>query len=379
MSETSSGLAVCIPTFRRPHLLRRLLEDLTRQTVAVDRLVVVDGDPSPGDVWRTVRRVFDGLDALGTGLHKRTEVRLVRSNHSNLPYQRFLGWRAARGARWLLYLDDDLRLSHSDCVERLVHPLRAVSGRVVGVTAEFARSSRSLTKADIGGAARKSSRVPRWRDWIHGLSPSPRVAAGGLTPSGHRRPLADRGKPYEVVGCLRGGAMAFRMSAITADCFSDSLFALAERGWGFGEDSLLSRRIGSRGILLTAFHSGIIHPHGHPAVAYNSAAFWRGYATAYSRRLINDNYRGFERPRWSDRVALIRSYGGHAFAGWLRGVRSADPQAFAFALGYSLGAVRGVAAAPKSARLTPQVDWWADAESALAEVHTFTPSAAWLP
>jgi hypothetical protein len=161
--------------------------------------------------------------------------------------------------------------------------------------------------------------------------------------------------------------MAFRMSAITADCFCDSLFAMGERGWGLGEDTLLSRRIGCRGVLLTSFRGGFVHPEGDRTVAYKRTAFGRGFATAYSRRLLNDHYRAPEAARWSDRLALARSYVAHALLSSWNAFRRADQQAWAFAAGYTLGAVRGLLQAPASRRLCPGIDWWSDAESALAQ------------
>jgi hypothetical protein len=298
----------------------------------------------------------------------------VPSNHANLPYQRFLGWKAAAGAKWLLYLDDDLRLLRDDCVARLIRPLRAARGRVVGTTVEFEAPPAILNTSD--SAPHKLPRPAReWGKLVRRFGSASRIPAGALSPAGHRRPVNDRNKPYERVGCLRGGAMAYRMGAITLDCFCDVLFAMSERGWGLGEDTLLSRRIGRRGILLTAFRAGFVHPGGDRTVAYRSAPFGRGYASAYSRRLLNDHYRVPERPRWPDRLALGKSYAGQALLGWLDALARADRRAFAFAAGYTLGAVRGLLQAPASRSLCPRIDWRADADAALSQARMlgFTP------
>jgi hypothetical protein len=107
-------------------------------------------------------------------------------------------------------------------------------------------------------------------------------------------------------------------------------------------------------------------------VAYRRDAFGRGYAAAYSRRLLNDHFRGFDPPRWSDRLALIKSYAVNASLSWVRGLRLADGNASAFAAGYTIGALRGTLQAPASRRLTPAIDWRADAESALALTRVLT-------
>jgi hypothetical protein len=173
--------------------------------------------------------------------------------------------------------------------------------------------------------------------------------------------------------------MAFRMSAITADCFCEALFAMSQHGWGLGEDTLLSRRIGSRGVLLTAFRAGVVHPQGDRTVAYRRAAFGRGYATAYSRRLLNDHYRGLEAPRRADRLALAKSYAACSLLAWFDAFRQADKHAAAFASGYTLGAVRGLLQAPTSGRLCPEIDWWADADIALSQVRDLALVPAWHP
>jgi glycosyltransferase involved in cell wall biosynthesis len=367
MPESSFNLAICIPTYRRPQLLRQLLGDLSRQTVPIDRLIIVDGDPS--------RETLEAVAAAPSGAR---ELCYVPSNHANLPYQRLVGWKAAAGAKWLLYLDDDLRLLHPDCVARLIRPLRATRGRVVGTTAEFEGypgESKGSAGAFRGAPPRSASLAKVARRF----GSSCRTAEGDLSPAGHRRPLVDRHKPYELVGCLRGGAMAYRMSAMTPECFCDALFAMSEHGWGLGEDTLLSRRVGSRGVLLTALRAGFVHPGGDRTVAYRRTAFGRGYATAYSRRLLNDHFRGFEPTRWADRLALAKSYAANMLLAWVHALGRRDRHAGVFALGYTLGAVRGLVQAPTSRRLSPTIDWRADAEAALSQARTFTVSPAWLP
>lgn len=359
MSEASFNLAVCIPTYRRPQLLRQLLSDLNGQTIPIDRLIVVDGHPS-GEV----------AAMLATAARAARELRYVPSNHANLPYQRFVGWKAAAGAKWLLYLDDDMRLRYPDSMERLIRPLQAPRGRVVGTTSEFEGAAAASSAPD--------NSIHRARGLLDGLrrsvgrwGSSRRVAPGDLTPAGHRRPLVDRNKPYERVGCLRGGAMAFRMSAITVDCFCDALFAMSQHGWGLGEDTLLSRHVGSRGVLLTALRAGFIHPEGDRTVAYRHKPFGRGYATAYSRRLLNDHFRGFEPPRPADRLALAKSLAAHTLLAWFTAMRCGNPHAARFASGYTLGAIRGLLQPPTSQRLCPQIDGRVDAEAALSQARTF--------
>jgi endonuclease/exonuclease/phosphatase (EEP) superfamily protein YafD len=53
-----------------------------------------------------------------------------------------------------------------------------------------------------------------------------------------------------------------------------------------------------------------------------------------------------------------------AFA-WLRAITSFKTYCFAYALGYTQGAIRGLLQKPTAKNLSPQIDWWADADDAL--------------
>jgi hypothetical protein len=93
-----------------------------------------------------------------------------------------------------------------------------------------------------------------------------------------------------------------------------------------------------------------------------------GFGVAYSRRLLNDNYRWPETPRISDRIALLKSYFGTALLEWFRALRTPKAHRFAYAWGYTVGAVKGVFSSPRASRLTPEIDWTRDAERTLADL-----------
>ena len=356
-------LAVSIPSCRRPDLLRALLEDLARQTVQPDLLIVVDGDPQSGDVRRLL------CDTCAS-VSWRTVY--LASNHANLPYQRYLGWKASAGYRVLLYLDDDLRIRQKSCLEKLVAPLAWQGRNIVGVTARIAFPRRLKFTAAAGEGLLSDRRgiVPRA---LARFGAGHHVSPGGLTPSGHRKLPRFAKQLYAPVDWLHGGVMAYRRDALTADCFSDDLFALAQLGCGLGEDTVLSRRVAGKGELLYAFCARVAHPGRHTPRAYATDSFRLGYATAFSRRLINDNYRGLAPPQLADRLALLKSYAGTAALEGLRAVRSLRRDRFEYSLGYALGAMRGLLRAPQASRVTPNVEWWLDAETALVRAERLRP------
>lgn len=355
MERERFHLCVCIPTYKRSHLLERLLRDLSLQTLLPDTLIVVDGDPVSGEVLRMMS---------SAALPATCQVFYVPSNHPNLAYQRYLGWRLAeqQRAHFLLYLDDDLRIVQQDAVENVIRPLME-DHQVVGVTA----------LVQTGDPQEKFRDVPILRDRGQNLGPvasrivrllGSRTPPGGLTPSGHRR-FPESRREYAPVEWLQGRVMAYRLAALTQNSFSADLFALTHIGRGKGEDTHLSHRVAAKGKMLLAFNATFLHPDDALPSAYPIQARRLAYAIAYSRRLLNENYRWPAPPSPRDRLALVRSYVGNVMLNWLRALARPARHRFAYAWGYTLGAARGLIQPPTARRLTPEVDWWQDAEEAL--------------
>ena len=366
-SASRTRWALCIPTYKRPHLLARLLDDVFRQTVMPSLVVVVDGDPASGQVLAILR---------GRQWPRQCKVVYVPSNHANLAYQRYLGWRVAGDYDLpaLLYLDDDLRVEQRDAIQRVLAPLFWPKNHAVGVTADVLvenngswLSAHPVINAGGSVASEAGTRLVR----LFGSSRN--VAPGGLCPSGHRRAPERGHSAYQPVQWLRGGVMAYRMEALTKDCFSEDLFALTHTSCGLGEDTLLSHRVGAKGPLLFAFCAQFLHPSDDPPKAYPIQAFRFGYAASYSRRLLNDNFRWPEKPRLSDRVALVKSLVGSALLLWWHAVTSLRAYRFAQAWGYTCGAAAAFVWPPTARRLTPHINWQLEAEAALTMAVTVFP------
>lgn len=353
----TQDFCICICTYRRPALLSALLYDLSRQTMLPSALIIVDGDPDSGEV----------LEALRAVEFQNKRLLYVPSNHANLAYQRYLGWRVASQAdmEFLLYLDDDQRIEQPDAVEKVLLPLLN-DDQVVGVTA-YSQTDDSPEKFQNAPILLYQRRPPSPNvscviRWLGSKTPP-----GGLSPSGHRR-FPERQEEYVSVDWLQGRVMAFRMSALSQDCFSTDLFALTHVHCGMGEDTFLSHRVASKGKMLLAFNATFLHPNDALPNAYPIQARRLGYAISYSRRLLNDNYRWPDPPRVSDRLALLRSYFGNIVLSWGNALLHPARHSFEYALGYTLGAIRGIFQPPSARRLTPDIDWWRDAEEALQHV-----------
>ena len=354
-------LAVCVPTYRRPHLLARLLGDLTRQTRRPELMIIVDGNPGSGEVKHLLSTIE--IPAVWS-------LAYIPSSHANLPFQRYLGWRIARRVRWLLYLDDDLRLRQQDALERLIRPLQT-DGSVAGVTTQITYPAKRTAADRLGGPL--SSRLAKR------FGSARRTAPGGVTPTGHRRHPRLGDPEYTEVEWLRGGVMAFRMTALSEKCFSNDLFAMHHIGAGLGEDTVLARKARMGGRLVLARNVEFEHPDADRPRAYPTGGFRFGFATAYSRRMINETYRGFGNPHLADRIELLKSYAGNTVLHFGRAVRRPSVYRWLFTLGYLRGALAGAAFKPTAGRLTPDIDWRADAETSLSAATRIERLAATVP
>lgn len=346
-------IAICIPTYKRPHLLKLLLEDILQQNLLPDYFIIVDGDPKSGDVYEMLQ-----------GIQTSIPINYVPSNHGNLSYQRYLGWRAAANLEVdiLIYFDDDERLHQTNVLQYLITPF--VSPNVVGVGCQI-RFGLSTDGSDAGNMRAGIKHQPRL---VKILGNSRYTYPGDITPVGHRRKPVDNFEDYINIFWLHGGAMAYRMSAISHQTFSDDLFALDHVRCGLGEDTFLSRRIGYKGKLLYTFRAVVDHPNADTPKSYPFEAYKYAYAATYSRRFQNDYYRVYDPPKLVDRWALVKSYLGNVFLTWTKFMTKPSQLNFSLARGTTLGAIHGLVRPPTAKRLTPNIDWRADAEEALLAV-----------
>jgi hypothetical protein len=266
-----------------------------------------------------------------------------------------------------------LRISQVTCLSKLVEPFRWSDRNIAGMTARIIFPSKGDSKPAVPGPP--EPRTP-FSGLVERFGAGRHTPPGGLTPSGHRKLPLYTNQRYESVDWLHGAVMAFRRSSLTAEFFSDDLFALAAAGCGLGEDTILSRRAACKGELLFAFCARVRHDGTDESRACPTEEFRLGYATALSRRLINDNYRGLDPPQWQDRRALLTSYAGNMLLSWARAVRRLDSGRVRYACGYTLGALRGLWHRPFAHRITPRVEWWLDAERAMIHAEELQPIRA---
>ena len=344
MAERTRRLTIAIPTYGRPRLLARMLGELSRQTRFPDRLVVVDGEGGAPEVRETL---------VLSGWPERAETLLAPSTRANLPFQRWLARRLAGDSDALIFFDDDLLLPDPETVERLAGALEEASAATCQVRMPPAAEGRLRLRTD---------RIP----WLR------RARAGRLGAGGARHPPAD-GAALPRVEWLRGGAMSFRCEALPPECFPLALFALAEIGAGMGEELALARCV--RGPIVLVRGLEVEHPGESPSRVVSARAESRGFAEAYSRRLLNDLCREAA-PGWPVRAELALAWcGGLMAAGLDWALRGGSGRA-GFVWGYLRGVWKGVVRPPSHARLTPAIDWESEARRSLGAVADLAKEAA---
>jgi glycosyltransferase involved in cell wall biosynthesis len=352
-----SGLSLCICTYKRHELLNDLLRHILEQTIVPQSLIIVDGDPQSG-------QVLSALQSMDKP-HSNCVV-FVPSNHPNLSYQRYLGYLAAKelGSSLLLYLDDDLYLSKGSEIEDLLAIFLSAPD-YVGATCQILMGDPRKSFIDQPSLLEhleKKKRISFLIDWF---GDAKNTFPGSITPSGNRILPLDSDQPFSQVEWLRGGVMLFRMEALN-DSFSADLFALDHIRCGKGEDIFLARRVLRYGKLMYVNTVTVEHPNFDLPKTYPISAYRLAYATAYSRRFLNDHYRIEQTPTMMDRLALFKTYVGNLFIYFIQAFFHPKAHRFWYAFGYMVGALSGLFQKPTAKKLTPDINWWADARQALA-------------
>ena len=155
----SINLSVCIATYRRADQLRALLEDLTRQTLLPDEVVIADNDASG-----SARPVVEAFEAAGAPFRLVYAIQPERgiSITRNVTVHRSSG-------QWLAFVDDDER-APPEWLERLMQAAQAYGAQ--GVLAPVEPQVPETAPAWI--------RRGKFYDWPH-------LATGELVPASHLR------------------------------------------------------------------------------------------------------------------------------------------------------------------------------------------------
>lgn len=363
LDQRQISLAICICTYRREESLKAILLDILKQTQLPETICFVDGSPGGSKV----QSLLNSLPQL-----KEFNIIYIPSNHANLSYQRYLGWRAVSqtNAEFMLYLDDDLRLVDLQTIEKLSRPFMAHID-IVGATVNF-KMGNSSELIDVKHLYQTRKQSQRLADFVKLFQVGRYYEPGGITPVGDRLlPEVSEGEAFSSIQWLRGGVMFLRLSALNKDCFDDGLFALTKYQCGLGEDTCLSRRMLSRGKLILIQGLVVEHPDLTPPNSYPIKPYHNGFARAYSRRYINDQYRYPNLPRLLDRLFLIKFYVLNTALNFIKAILTFKKHAFVFAVGFAVGALMGILKKPTTTHLSLHTAWFDDAQEAMARIQNY--------
>lgn len=333
---------ICICTYDRTELLRDLISDLLNQETQISQLIIVDGNPKNN----TVLEMLHSLKYRNIG-----RIIYCPSNHPNIAYQRYLGWKLSKGCEYLIYFDDDLRIYNQLFISNILRPFTWTQEGVVCVTA--------VTKQDNKAKNNKKNRF---------LNICPRRFA---PKSGSISVLGDRVFPkemsgYQIVDWVQGRVMAYRQKYLSSDCFPEDIFTLFERRLGMGEDTIISRYVKSMGDFYCAFDVEVYHMGFENPKAYSTDPYNWGRTVAISRMAMIHHFRGHEGPKFLDYLILFKRFIAGFFLSWLRVVVSRfSVYEVLYAKGYTRGIRESLYYRQTINNLNKDINWQKDAEEAL--------------
>ena len=279
------SLSICIATYERVSMLRKTLEALAVQTSLPEEIVV--SDASAGTDTESYVEEFRQS-------HTNLTVRYYKSTRKALPWQRWWAFSHSKGDV-ILFMDDDILLAPG-AVEELLNTYKRLES-----------DKQEMPVAGLGFIISYENMIPGVRSkvslrerWLKTASCRPgTVTAAGLTVS-H---LISKSPFPEKVDWLSGGAMSFRRDTIEAVGQLDGLISLYERGFGKGEDAVLSVSIRKYGNLYTipgsfAFHqtAGGQITRANPGAGWKRS-MWGTWGRAHTMRWIATDYHACRR-KW---------------------------------------------------------------------------------
>ncbi len=347
-SKNKLKTTICICTFRRNELLKNLVNDLFSQSVKPNLILIVNGDKDNTELEKV----------LNEKKNENKDIKVINSNHANLPYQRFLGWKVAQAYQYeiLIFMDDDLRLQNRYVLENFLSEFLKQEN-ISGATAKI--FSIINDKLEINKFWGNKNKI------ISQLGLSSKIKPGGITSYGNRVLPEFHKNNFAYVEWLQGRIMALKKNSLDESDFSPDLFSMYEKKLGKAEDTYLSRQVLKTGKLIMINIEGFSHADDIEPAAYPTKPYHFGKAVAYSRRFLNDHYRINKPPRLKDRLDLLQTYAGNVFLNALSVINKRDKASVNYFIGYLYGSFLGIFKRPSTKNLTPHINWWQDAEDAL--------------
>lgn len=241
---TPEKISIVTPTYRRHTQLRRMLDALSTQTVAVGQIIIADGGRDAGEL---VAEYADVLPVVWVDCTVRGQI--AQRNHA-------LGLLSER-SEVVIYMDDDIVLA-PDCIETLV---------------KFWNEQ----KAAPAGVGMNITNMPEQRDnFARHVFVMQSRPFGKVLKSGYNTPVTGVTENIEVQW-LTGGATAWRRDILEAHANRP-----VETSWAVGEDLMFSYPVGKREKLLVCAAALCVHEDEAPVLNFPSGRF-RAYRGVVSR------------------------------------------------------------------------------------------------
>lgn len=215
-------ISVVICTYNRPKKVTELVGMMQKQTLKPHQIVVVDSS-----------------DAVNIELNSNASIDYIRSSHKNQPYQRYLGYLAAK-YDWLLYLDDDMEPVSETVLAELEVLIKEVSEAVAfAIRFENVHEDTALAAMPKSNINKGSSTL---RNFVRWITAYPELPDGKFGWNGVRGQQPKRG----FTEWFSGGAFLAKRDVIFQN-FNFGLFKMFEDKIGMGEDMMISYSIAQHG------------------------------------------------------------------------------------------------------------------------------------
>ncbi len=259
---------IVIATYNRGEKLKSLVDQILGFSVTPKMIIIVDSSDSPVD--------FSSYQ---------DKVNQVITGRKNQPWQRYLGYLNS-GARYILYLDDDVEINDSNYLLKLNQAYGTEDFAGVTCYMENKHKQTALNKIPIT----RFKSIFSTSSFIRFLTANPILPAGKFWWCGVRGPLPDT---VGYVEYFRGWAFSAKRELLYKN-FNYQLFELFDNHAGMGEDAILGYTLSKHGKIgyITDFlfihndQQNSVYTNNHYAYA-RRVSYSRFYLAAEYGRLNN--------------------------------------------------------------------------------------------
>lgn len=255
---------VIITTYNREESLKILIQNILKQSLIPENVIVVDSSAEEN-----------------TDVQKIDKVLYIRSSHGNQPYQRYLGKKISQNDI-LIFMDDDMRILENDTFKKIIKIFE--TSNIIGIQPNFTNTNEFLNdKLPKSKFKIKSKRLFHFVKTLTGFY---------VPKDGKLSYCGIRGKKPNDNGFVEyfnGGIFSVKKDFIFTDKFNPYLFTMFENKIGMGEDTILGFEASRYGKILYIEESMFLHDDQKDST-YALDTFSYGRRVAFSRLFLSNEY-----------------------------------------------------------------------------------------